>query len=594
MAATIEHKPQWTDPAAKRGRWQAISGSQAALAAAAVAYFAARLDPELQYHLRGRTFLLAAAGVDGAEWTPGGGLRLAGSWLIQGFHQGWLGVALAAALGVALVLGWRQLRAAVAARPGPARAWLPVAGAAALFACPGLPAVEAGLAGVAAAWLGVGMWRWRPDRPGWRQGAGWALAVLFYLLGREALLAAAWLWASLETHGRNRRWALAPLAAAALLLGGVEGLREDPWWKPGQSAWLAHPGWSLAWLASLPAAVLAWHGGGAGMSRAPGLLVAAGLAAAAAGVELARDQRGRLLHLVDCHARNARWAAAAALAPRLGPETNWTTEAVSAGLDLTRAMYHEGTLADRFFTAPRARGAPVLPGTQDGFGWSVAMGETLLELGQVNYAEHWAHEALETKGNRPEILQCLARVNLAKDLPEAARVFLGVLRRSPVYGGWARAWLRRLEEDPDWRAAPDLAPILARQPKTDRPAAYLPADQLLRQLLQASRTNRMAYEYLMVHHLQKADLEGFTRELGRMADFGYAATPRHFEEAILIAQSREGHDPALDRHPVRPETRQRYAAFQALLAQPAAPEERAARSRREFGGTYWHYYLFGS
>ena len=56
--------------------------------------------------------------------------------------------------------------------------------------------------------------------------------------------------------------------------------------------------------------------------------------------------------------------------------------------------------------------------------------DTLMDLGLVNLAEKNLTECLETFGEHPLILERLATVNLVKGRTDAARIYLGVLRKT--------------------------------------------------------------------------------------------------------------------------------------------------------------------
>jgi hypothetical protein len=76
-----------------------------------------------------------------------------------------------------------------------------------------------------------------------------------------------------------------------------------------------------------------------------------------------------------------------------------------------------------------------------------AQSETLLELGQVSEAERLAHEALELEGDRPDLLWVLAQINVLKDRPKAARIFLNALRQVPFQCERAETRPRELDRD---------------------------------------------------------------------------------------------------------------------------------------------------
>jgi hypothetical protein len=218
--------------------------------------------------------------------------------------------------------------------------------------------------------------------------------------------------------------------------------------------------------------------------------------------------------------------------------------------------------------------------------------ETFLELGQVNLAEHFAHEALEWEGERPDILRLLAHINILKDRPKAARIFLNVLGQVPFQRKWARKCLRDLEADPRLPDNPELGQVRSRMVSSDLPHSALPTESVLRQLLQANRRNQMAFEYLMAHYLLTFEVNQFVEELGRLDDFQYSRIPRHYEEALLLYQKVNGREADLRGRQIRPETRERFRQFIEAMGRKIleSPEGRQACAR-DFGDTYWYYYF---
>ena len=255
------------------------------------------------------------------------------------------------------------------------------------------------------------------------------------------------------------------------------------------------------------------------------------------------------------------------------------------------ALYHTGRLNEDLFAFANRGWGQLLPGLDLGIEACRPQAQTLLELGQINEAEHLAQEALEFEGDRPDVLQLLARVNILKDRPKAADVFLNRLRQVPFQRAWAVACLAELERDPRLTADPVLALARSRMVATDLPHDELPAESLLRQLLRSNPRNQMAFEYLLAHYLLTGDLKQLARHLGELDDFAYRSIPRHIEEALLLGQKLQGLQFDLHGRKIRPETRERFQSFCAALAGPAgqAPAALSALAP-DFGDTFWYYY----
>jgi hypothetical protein len=256
------------------------------------------------------------------------------------------------------------------------------------------------------------------------------------------------------------------------------------------------------------------------------------------------------------------------------------------------ALYHTGCLLTELFAYTNQANWKLLPGVNYGEEALRAQCQTLLELGQVNEVEHLAHEALEMEGERPDLLQMLAFVNVLKDRPQAARVFLNVLRQMPAHQRWAETCLRDLEADPQLTNRVELAGIRPRLVTTDLPHDTIPTEAFLQQLLASNPQNKMAYDYLLAHYLVTADLPHLTQRLGQLGEFGYTALPRHCEEAVLLHQSLKRGEVELRGLQVSATTRQRFQSFCAAVNSGAERDPKARQAlARDFGNTFWYYYL---
>jgi hypothetical protein len=321
----------------------------------------------------------------------------------------------------------------------------------------------------------------------------------------------------------------------------------------------------------------------------PRLVLAGTFASGVALVWLSMDTSSRATARLEQATARREWGQALAAAREV---RTWTA---SARLNLIRALYHAGRLPEDLFSFPQSRGLDLLPGYDAGLAMGRALGQTLLELGAVNLAEHMAHEALELEGARPDTLRLLARINVLKDRPEAARIFLNRLRLAPFHRAEAERALRELADDPRGMNDAELRLIRARLPITDLATGTLPTEALLQHLLAASPTNHMAYACLLTHRLLDAKLEPLAHDLAPWASHGYTALPRPCAEAVLFARGQAGQNQAVwQAYPVPPMTAARYQRFVEMGRRhrdnPAAG--RAALAP-EFGDTFWYYQMFG-
>lgn len=307
---------------------------------------------------------------------------------------------------------------------------------------------------------------------------------------------------------------------------------------------------------------------------------------------LDRDQRAWLS--MDQAAQGRQWDKVLARADRL-PLRKDSLPAVVAWIQAHRALYHQNRLLEDLFHIPQKSGFPLFPPPKMGFGMGGAMSAVFLEMGQVNYAEHWCHEALELLGDRPEFLLRLATINQLHERTNAAKVFLGCLAGNPVWRPTAQARLQALRDDPLGCQDAEIATIRPLMPLSDIASSYLDVETLLDHLLAANPQNRMAFEYLMAHYLLSMKSQKICQRLGAFQAMRYARLPRLIEEAILFQQTLDGQvEMELAGYQISAETRRDYDDFNVAVK---ASLQRGALGRVELGkrfsGTYWFYCVFG-
>jgi hypothetical protein len=235
----------------------------------------------------------------------------------------------------------------------------------------------------------------------------------------------------------------------------------------------------------------------------------------------------------------------------------------------------------------------LFPGSdRDALPCALDYARALFELGQVNLAEHWAHEALESIGERPEVLQLLARINIVKGCPEAAVPFLGYLRHNPFYRSWADDVLRRLADDPKLESDPQVTAARAVAVRSNVPTgSFPPTVLLLRQLLATNPRNRMAFEYLMGQYL----LEGKSSDIAQNISLFDPARPlpRLVAEAVAEFQLRsQKATPELDQR-LDKDVQTRLTHFREAISACKDNLDSARLSMAPaFGATYWYFQLF--
>jgi tetratricopeptide (TPR) repeat protein len=259
-----------------------------------------------------------------------------------------------------------------------------------------------------------------------------------------------------------------------------------------------------------------------------------------------------------------------------------------------RALYHSGQLGNTAFTLHQNPGTLLLVGkNQKDLYWYQF--DIFLDLGYVNRAEHDLAEALEFYGERPQLLQRMALINMVKGNLGTARIYLGTLNKMLFYSEWASEYLNRIESDPtlsmDKRVQYLRSLMIDREHLLDYPTV----NALLLELLEKNRHNRMAFEYLMTCYLLTNDLNNFAKNIDRFEEFKYHHIPRLFEEAILIIGSDPNGRVLLQSKKLNISTKtfQRFNSFLKVLSTFKGDRNKAFREfPNDFRNSYFFYYTF--
>jgi hypothetical protein len=114
--------------------------------------------------------------------------------------------------------------------------------------------------------------------------------------------------------------------------------------------------------------------------------------------------------------------------------------------EINRALYHTGRLPYEMFSFPQNPQALLLTRQPRPSNLTqLQLCDLFIELGSLNTAEKMAAELLASEGPTGVVLEKLARINVVKDQPQTARVYLNALQKDPIYGARAAAMLQGLD-----------------------------------------------------------------------------------------------------------------------------------------------------
>lgn len=304
------------------------------------------------------------------------------------------------------------------------------------------------------------------------------------------------------------------------------------------------------------------------------------------------DKGSKLVLQVDYRCQQGNWADALESAARL-PRLN---SRAFAHQNIMLALHHTRKVGSEMFCFPQMKEREqyrVLSGYQHPVLYILEC-RVFLELGLVNLAEKCAYEALTLTGELPSVLRQLAVINVVKDQPETARVFLNALRKKPFHRKEAEAMLSRLEQDPRLEGDSFVRQVRRRMNRRDDASLNIRWEGLLLSLLEENPDNRAAFDFLMAYYLCANRPDKVVENVPLLPRFGYRDIPRHFQEAVLIcATHNDGYLP-VPRNQLQPETFRRAELFMKVLQRTHGRDESVQMSADlGLGDSYFLYYSLG-
>ena len=177
----------------------------------------------------------------------------------------------------------------------------------------------------------------------------------------------------------------------------------------------------------------------------------------------------------------------------------------------------------------------------------------------------------------------LAETNLVKGDYEAASKYLGMLLNSRADRKWA---LERMPDawSPEYRKR--IEDMRALMPQFDMVHGMEQAQLVLRILLTANSSNRMALDYLLCYDLLVKDIDAF------VADYNPSMTSSSlYGEAMLIFLAAKGgiDRENLEHYHISADMLERFDRFVRIYKRDGGS---LANLTADFGKTYWYYFYF--
>ena len=261
-----------------------------------------------------------------------------------------------------------------------------------------------------------------------------------------------------------------------------------------------------------------------------------------------------------------------------------------------RALYNTGRLTQDMFRYEQHPDALMLTSEAEKPATWWRLSDTYIELGHMNVAESILTLAMDAYGERPIFLKRLALINMVKGNTGAAKVYLGALSRTLFEAGWAKAYLKKIECDPNLSTDEEIQHLRSIMPEIDRDFESL-KDDIFQDLLAKNRSNKMAFEYSQAYYLLTYQLDKFldALTLRSLKDFDYSGIPRVYEEAILTYNWVKKKNFELPGREISVESRERFDDFVKIYLGRYGANKNAAYNElaENYGDSYFFYCSYG-
>lgn len=211
------------------------------------------------------------------------------------------------------------------------------------------------------------------------------------------------------------------------------------------------------------------------------------------------------------------------------------------------------------------------------------------ELGFISEARHWAYEALVFYPYSLRAMQNLVKIHLATGEYKAAERTLNTLNKGLIDKKFVREYVPYVLDTTLFSTNDELM----------EKRSFISVDKELNrsiegrliELLEANNKNKLAFEYLMLYYLSKAQLDKFVSKINEAHNY-FEKMPKIYEEALLM-HSQSTKNPLPENIRISSETKKRFQNFINELEKYKG-KTRLARNElyAEYGNTYLYFLKF--
>lgn len=288
----------------------------------------------------------------------------------------------------------------------------------------------------------------------------------------------------------------------------------------------------------------------------------------------------------DYNVRVQNWDKVIAMADRKAPDSPLSVAC------LNLALCKEGKMNDNMFHYFQNGPEGLLPSFKRDFTVPMIVSEIYYHLGFLNTSMQYDFEAMEAIPDYKKSSRAIKRmveVNLLNGEYKVAEKYLHMLQHTLFYSGWADEAMQCVGNETKIDANPEWAQLRQYRLKEDVLFSEEQKDQMLGLLFLHSKTNRMAYEYLIAYTLLNKDLSHFVQYFPLGKTLAYKEIPVHYQEALLAFWAGSGRKMADFPWPVSQTVGERFNNYARLSSSGGYAEEQI---KNLYSQTYWYYLQF--
>ena len=261
-----------------------------------------------------------------------------------------------------------------------------------------------------------------------------------------------------------------------------------------------------------------------------------------------------------------------------------------ANLNYNLAIGRAGRLSEDFFDFFQISGTDAVhPDVEFSLENSFIAADFYYDLGYISEARHWAYETLVNFPYSLRALQLLVKIHLVTGEYRAAERCLNILDKGLTGKSVVKEYLPLVKDTTLVRENEEIIEKRSLIPSEKELSPFI--EVRFRELLEANKGNKLAYEYLMLYYLLDSRLEDFLelyRDSGR-----YFSRPVDIYEEALLMYGDMNELPVSQEFSITPATLSRFNDFKRTLEEYGGDKKMARNVLYwQMGKTYMYYLHF--